>query len=92
MADTNLFAREKPLLRAQGLCFEEWYACLLADANVSGMVHNAEELDVVALRQFWKRGVRATIRGLLEEETGPQSKKLSSVSTIRQAGVFWWAL
>jgi len=48
------------------LSFNEWRARFFADAQTQGLLHNAESLNDIALRLFWRDGVAPSVRALLE--------------------------
>jgi hypothetical protein len=76
MADNGNAARATSSEQDGRLSFNQWRTYLFADAEVHGVLANAQQLGDYALRLFWEQGMAPSVDAIVES-----GKKKGSRST-----------
>ena len=61
-------ASKKVSSRIDGMPFEQWRTDFFADAELRGLLHNAEMMGDYALRLFWEEGTAPSVQAVLASE------------------------
>jgi hypothetical protein len=57
--------------RTDGISFEQWRQDFFADAELRGVLENAEAVGDLVLRLFWEQGTAPSVEALLASERKP---------------------